>query len=160
MPAVGTVDDEIHIRHSAEDAHEAEIIVCSHEVGFTNQAVFALLRHCFVRRKVGNQFDGKVAARDSLVLCAVEIAQQSVVGVCLEVFDVVDVGHVGCALSAFESVVGSDVADKPFREISAVVFPCKRSVCRIDSLDSCFSGGYEVFKTGFPGSFLFQPVVA
>ncbi len=81
----------------------------------------------------------------------VVVEHDGVVGVGLEVVDVVGVGAVGHVLSPLEGVVGGYVADKPLGEVCAVVFPCQRGIAAVDGLDAGVARDVEVVEFGLAG---------
>ena len=134
LPFIRAVNNEIHIRNTSENSHQTEIIVRTHKMHLTEQAVLPLLRHSLVRLDGRHLLQRKVATRDALILRTIEIEQQTVVGIGLEILDVVCVSHISGVLTAFQSVVGSHITDKPFGEISGVILPGQRSVASIGRL--------------------------
>ena len=147
-------------RYSAEHAHELEIVESAQKISFAEEALLAFGAHGVVGIHFGHFLQREVTALYALILGAVIVEQDGIVGVDLEIVDVVEVAAVGQILAALDGVVGSHVAYVPFWEIGLVVLPCQRGIAGVDVLDAHCAFGVEVIETYVAGTFFLEPVVA
>ena len=146
LPVLAAVDHLVDIRHTAKYAYKAEIIVSAHVISLAHQARFALGCHIRIGLDSLNLLHCEIATLYALELRAIEIAQQRVVGICLKVLDVVGVSHIRQVLTALQSIVRGDVANKPLTEVCTVEFPCERSVGSVDRTDCRLSQSEVVLR--------------
>ncbi len=153
-PTVGVVNDIRSNRYARKYTHEAEIVVSTKEVCFTQKAILHSRSEDGVCTylHVGDILDGEVATRNALVLCTIEIEQQGVLRRGAPVLHIIGIRHIGGAATALERIIADDVADKPFGEVSIVVFPHEWYIATCDILLSRSSRSEEITQQG--GSWL------
>ena len=143
-PTLGVINDICSNRYACEYAHEAEIVVSTEEVCFTQKAILHSRGEDGVctNLHVGDILDGEVATRNAHILCTIEIEQQGVLRRGTPVLHIISIRHICGAATALECIVADNVADKPFREVGIVVFPHEWYIATRDIL-LCRSGRSE-----------------